>query len=449
MENKQEKELPIFVKKEFEEFLKCGLLSYGFLRLLCQSCKQERLLAFSCKRRGFCPSCGARRMAESAALLVDQVFPHKPLRQWVLSFPFPLRFLFAKDPKLMGDVLNLVHRAISTYLIKKAGLKKKSGAKTGSVTFIQRFGGSLNLNIHFHIMYLNGVYTFEQEKPHFHFISPPTQLELDNLLKTIAQRIVKLLEKRGLIVQDEGTEHQFLNVKDTEAIDHIHNSSITYRIALGKYKGQKALTLRTIPKSQKLKPFLSQYSGFSLHAGVSCKSHERKKRERLCRYISRPSLSEERLSLNIQGQVVYKLKTAYRNGTTHIVLDPLDFLSRLASLVPRPRVHLIRFHGVFAPHCKYRSLIIPQSVLIDKTSPEEQKKAKKSYTMGWTKMLKRIFDIDIQICSKCGGQIKIISSIQDPKVIKRILSHLGESSTVPELSPPRGPPETEESLVTI
>ena len=383
-------------------------------------------------------------MTESAALLVDQVFPHKPLRQWVLSFPFPLRFLFAKDPKLMGDVLNLVHRAISTYLIKKAGLKKKSGAKTGSVTFIQRFGGSLNLNIHFHIMYLNGVYTFEQEKPHFHFISPPTQLELDNLLKTIAQRTVKLLEKRGLIVQDEGTEHQFLNVKDTEAIDHIHSSSITYRIALGKYKGQKALTLRTMPNQKKQKPFLSEYSGFSLHAGVSCKSHDRKKRERLCRYISRPSLSEERLSLNAQGQVVYKLKTAYRNGTTHIVLSPLDFLSRLASLIPRPRVHLIRFHGVFAPHCKYRSLVTPDhSNEINTISRTEQKKAKKPYTMGWAKMLKRVFDIDIQICSKCGGQIKIISSIHNPQVIKKILTHIGESSTVPELSPSRGPPEIE------
>ena len=143
------------------------------------------------------------------------------------------------------------------------------------------------------------------------------------------------------------------------------------------------------------------------------------------------------------GQVVYKLKTAYRNGTTHIVLDPLDFLSRLASLVPRPRVHLIRFHGVFAPHCKYRSLIIPQSVLIDKTSPKEQKKAKKPYTIGWAKMLKRVFDIDIQICSKCGGQIKVISAIHNQQVIKRILNSLGESSTVPELSPSRGPPETE------
>ena len=269
IENEQEKQLPHFVKKEFEEFLKCGLLAYGFLRLQCQSCRREKLVAFSCKRRGFCPSCGAKRMAESAALLVDEVFPHKPLRQWVLSFPFPLRLLFAKDPQIMGLVLNLVHRAISTYLIKKAGFKKKSGAKTGSVTFIQRFGGSLNLNIHFHIMYLDGIYTFEKQKASFHPITPPSQSELDHLLKTIAQRTVKLLEKRGLIVKDEGAEH--LNINATEAIDYIHSSSITYRIACGKYKGQKALTLGTTPNLlQKQKPFLAQYSGFSLHAGIFC-----------------------------------------------------------------------------------------------------------------------------------------------------------------------------------
>ena len=122
IDNEQEKSLPDFVKKEFEEFLKCGLLAHGFLRLQCESCRQEKLVAFSCKRRGFCPSCGAKRMAESASHLLDEVFPHKPLRQWVLSFPFPLRLLLAKEPKLIGDVLAVVNRALSTYLIKKAGL---------------------------------------------------------------------------------------------------------------------------------------------------------------------------------------------------------------------------------------------------------------------------------------------------------------------------------------
>ena len=90
----QGKELPGYVQREFEEFLQCVRLEHGFLRVRCESCHAEHLVAFSCKRRGFCPSCGARRMAESAALLVDEVLPEQPMRQWVLSFPFQLRFLF-------------------------------------------------------------------------------------------------------------------------------------------------------------------------------------------------------------------------------------------------------------------------------------------------------------------------------------------------------------------
>ncbi|WP_458694138.1 transposase zinc-binding domain-containing protein, partial [Shigella sp. FJ200903] len=86
----QGKELPGYVQREFEEFLQCGRLEHGFLRVRCESCHAEHLVAFSCKRRGFCPSCGARRMAESAALLVDEVLPEQPMRQWVLSFPFQL-----------------------------------------------------------------------------------------------------------------------------------------------------------------------------------------------------------------------------------------------------------------------------------------------------------------------------------------------------------------------
>jgi ribosomal protein S27E len=91
--------LPQFVRQEFEEYLKCGLLEHGFLRVKCDGCRHEHLVAFSCKRRGFCPSCGARRMVESAAHLVDHVFPEQPVRQWVLTFPFPLRFLLAAEPR--------------------------------------------------------------------------------------------------------------------------------------------------------------------------------------------------------------------------------------------------------------------------------------------------------------------------------------------------------------
>jgi ribosomal protein S27E len=146
----QGRSLPYHVQKEFDEYLKCGRLEHGFLRVQCSTCHHKQLVAFSCKRRGFCPSCGARRMSESAALLVDEVLPHKPIRQWVLSFPFQLRFLFASRPELMGKVLGIVYRAIASHLIKKAGLTQKT-AQTGSVTLIQRFGrsgapGALNLN---------------------------------------------------------------------------------------------------------------------------------------------------------------------------------------------------------------------------------------------------------------------------------------------------------------
>jgi hypothetical protein len=150
--------LPSYVQQEFETYLKCGRLEHGFLRVHCTTCHAERLLAFSCKRRGFCPSCGARRMVESAALLVDEILPWEPIRQWVLSVPFPLRFLFAAEPAAMGEVLAIVWRAMAGRLIRKAGLTWATG-QTGAVTLIQRFGSALNLNIHFHMLCLDGAYT--------------------------------------------------------------------------------------------------------------------------------------------------------------------------------------------------------------------------------------------------------------------------------------------------
>jgi len=118
------KHLPAYVTKEFDEYLKCGRLEHGFLRVRCESCHDEKLVAFSCKRRGFCPNCGARRMTDSATLLVDEILPHQPMRQWVLSVPFSLRFLFARNPRTMSRVLGIIFRTISTHLAHKSGLYK-------------------------------------------------------------------------------------------------------------------------------------------------------------------------------------------------------------------------------------------------------------------------------------------------------------------------------------
>jgi len=347
------------IQREFEDYLKCGRLEHGFLRVRCESCHTEHLVAFSCKHRGFCPSCGARRMAESAALLVDDVLPQAPIRQWVLSFSFQLRFLFASRPKIMGKVLGIVYLVLATHLIHKAGYTHKT-ANTGSVTLIQRFGGALNLNVHFHMLLLDGVYVDGSSGPRFCWIKAPTSTELSQLSHTIAHRVSRFLERQGLLVRDDEAAYLSMDTDDDDPMQSLIGHSITYRIATGPRQGRKVLTLQTLPAVDD--PFttcVGYVAGFSLHAGVAAKAHERAKLERLCRYITRPAVSEQRLSLTKHGQVRYSLKTPWRDGTTQVIFEPLDFIARLAALVPKPRVNLTRFHGVFAPNSKLRARVTP------------------------------------------------------------------------------------------
>jgi hypothetical protein len=141
-------------------------------------------------------------MAESAALLVDEVLPEQPIRQWVLSFPYQLRFLFASHPQLMGRVLGIVYRAISAQLIQKSGFTRKN-AQTGAVTLIQRFGSALNLNVHFHRLSLDGVYTTTPwGNSRFHRTHAPSQQELTALVHTISQRVARFLEREGIHATD-------------------------------------------------------------------------------------------------------------------------------------------------------------------------------------------------------------------------------------------------------
>jgi ribosomal protein S27E len=352
----QDKDLPKYVRSEFEEYLKCGCLEHGFLRVRCEICHHERLVAFSCTRRGFCPSCGARRMAESAALLVDDILPHEPIRQWVLSFPFQLRFLFASYPQVMSKVLGIVYRTLATHIINKTGYNKKT-AQTGAVTLIQRFGSALNLNIHFHMLYLDGVYTEDAYgKTRFHRIKAPTKSELNELVQRISHRVASFLERQGLLISDTENDYLTLDGLEDDEMLQIHGCSITYRIATGAQQGRKVFTLQTItPKAAPSfeSNSVANMAGFSLHAGVVAGSQERDKLERLCRYISRSAVSEKRLALTSHGKIRYQLKTPFRDGTTHVLFEPLDFIARLAALVPKPRVNLTRLdekHPCLSPY---------------------------------------------------------------------------------------------------
>jgi hypothetical protein len=281
--------------------------------------------------------------------LVDHVIPRVPVCQWVLSFPIPLRLLFASHPQLLSPVLQIVHRVISTFLIQQVELQRAE-AHTGAITLIQRFGSAANLNIHLHCLVLDGVYRTTAGVPAFHAVPAPTAEQLQVLLSRIIKRLMRLLTRQGYLVEEEGMT--YLAEADPEsALVPLQAAACTYRIALGPRAGQKVLSFQTVP-TQAVQPTpqrcVNEHS-FSLHAEVGCTADQRKKLEHLCRYITRPAIANERLTLNRAGQVVLRLKTPYRDGTTHIVMSPLEFMQRLAALVPRPRLHLIRFHGTCTP----------------------------------------------------------------------------------------------------
>ena len=261
--------------------------------------------------------------------------------------PYALRFVFASQPAIMGRVLAIVYRTIATHLINKAGVSRNT-ARTGAVTLIQRFGSALNLNLHFHMLFLDGVYV---EQPtgavHFRWVIAPTSAELTELAQRIAQRIGRYLERQGLLQRD--AQHSYLAGEriDETPMDPLWGHSITWRIAVGPQAGRKVMTLQTLPAGDQGQTHApGNVGGFSLHAGVAIRANQRNKRERLCRYIARPALSERRLSLTAAGKVRYQLKTPYNNGTTHVVFEPLDFMAKLAALVPGLHVlRRIRFSG--------------------------------------------------------------------------------------------------------
>jgi hypothetical protein len=211
----------------------------------------------------------------------------------------------------------------------------------------------------------------------------------------------------------------------------------------------EVFTLQTLPACEE--PFddgVGKVAGFSLHAGVAARAAQRQKLERLCRYISRPAIAQQRLSLTPKGNVRYQLKTPYRDGTTHVIFEPLDFIARLAALVPKPRVNLTRFHGVFAPNSKHRAMVTPArrgKGNKAKVSDEPPTPAERRASMTWAQRLKRVFNIDIETCAECGGSDTVIACIEDPVVIQKILDLLKEKGAYQDavrLPESRGPPQT-------
>jgi hypothetical protein len=169
--------------------------------------------------------------------------------------------------------------------------------------------------------------------------------------------------------------------------------------------------------------------------------------ERLCRYVLRPPFAQERLRLRSDGRVALELKMAWRDGTRELVFEPLEILERLAAMTPRPETNLLICHGVLAPRARWRARVVaygrvepepttlapPLAPGLDGTGVKPTPRA-----WSWAALMHRAFAIDVLACPHCGGRLRLIATLHDPSVIRKLLAHLGMARSGPR--PGRAPP---------
>jgi hypothetical protein len=315
---------------------------------------------------------------------------------------------------------------------------------TGTVTVIQRFGGALNLNVHFHTLALDGVFVREPNGSlRFVAAKAPTDEEVEALLGVIRTRVLRLLVRRGLLC-DEASDG--LDESETPALHALYAASVRQRVAIGRRAGATVFRLGGAPTTSAAPPKRrrqARLGGFDLHANTSVRAKNRPKLERLCRYLLRPPVAADRLSLAPDGSVLVRLKTPWRDGTSHIALQPVELLEKLAALIPRPYVNLIVYHGMLAPNAKWRREVVDfgRAKVERKTTASGPGKATASYNRTWAELMRRGLDIDVLQCPDCGGRLRFVAAIMLSSAIRRILRHLGLPSDPVALAPARAPPE--------
>ena len=438
---------PAFVQREFARYLDCGQLPRGFARLRCPDCGFERLVAFSCKGR-ICPSCWARRAGDTAAHLVDRVLPRARYRQWVLTFPWQVRFLLAVDGKFLSEVLGVFLKTLFAWMRlrgRRAGIRM---GEAGAVTFVQRFGGILNLNPHFHCAVPDGLFVEPADGDgtgpvEFHPLPPPTEAEFQAFARRVATRLGKLARRR---LEEAENDPRW---KSPRRAAYLSSAWDALR-APGRAGGHD---------DPDAKPLCARIDGFSLHAARTVAPSDRTGLERLCRYGLRAPFSQERLSVDPDGQVRCRLLRPWPTpeGRLDLVLEPVAFLRRLAALIPAPYLNLVRYHGVFANRHGFRKRLpapVPGagSVVPAPAPPHPlpgpsaaarrpDTSAERPRRLPWAALLRRVLDVDALTCPRCNVPMVVLAFLTDPAVVRRILVHLQLPADVPPLGALREAPE--------
>ena len=314
----------------------------------------------------------------------------------------------------------------------------------------------------------DGVYAADDEgRPQFQALLAPDDEEIAQITATLAEPITAFLVRRGLGPDGDPEEADPLSQQEPW-LSRLYAAAVTGKMAFGPNAGKRLSRTgdQIDPESMEAlnSPRCASVAGFSMHATVDIHAGERDRLQRLCRYCSRQRIALERLEVLCDGRLLYRFKRPWRDGTTHVVFQPLELLEKLAALVPAPRAHLVRYHGLIAPAAKWRALIVPASSSPSTTEPERlirsstmplgesspvegpvkdpvsavpltaaMPRRRPNYT--WAQLMKRVWELDVLECPNCQGRMRILAAIHPPDATRKILDCLGLPSRAPPIAP--------------
>ena len=359
------------VVRSVEEFLSCGRLQGGFARIRCTQCRKEHLLAYSCRTRNFCSSCQAKRSVLFAEKLATQILAPVPHRHWTFSIPRVLRGLFERERALLGL---LAQTAYASILKSFQALLDRKDVRPGCVFSLQTFGAyGANFNPHCHGLVTNGAFSANGQ-----FLPLPSL--------------------------------------DASAVMEVFRRMLLLRL----HKAERL----SVSFMQNLLSWV--HPGFSVYAGPPVKAAESASLESQARYITRPVLAMDALETLDDGSLVLETPPDPRTGATSIALDPIDWIHRITSHIPDPGRHCQRFYGAYSN--RGRIPVTPQydeppGLPAAKHPHQDHSDCSPEARSTWARLIKKIFEADPLLCP-CGGRMRIISFITDPRVVERILRHL-------------------------
>jgi hypothetical protein len=292
---------------------------------------------------------------------------------------------------------------------------------------------------------LDGVYAFtdDTKEPFFIETPPPADEDVKQVAETVAVRAIRLLERRGVIGEQDAYDPFS---EESPVLAGMTAASVRNMIATGDRAGLPVRRVLSDPARGVRTSHLCYVSrGFSLHAARRVEANDRAGLEQLCSYVTRPPLASGSLEKVGDDKYLFKMKSSWSDGTSHIILSGHELLEKLASIVPPPRSNTTRYHGILAPAAKQRAKVVPAETNGNEPSEERKKSGSTKYRLAWAALLSRVFQIDVSVCPACGQKMKIIAFITDPASIHRYLKGENLPTEPPPIAPARSPPQLDSS----